>query len=66
MEIDVITYITGVNIIRLIYLLLRLLILICHYSSVDIEVVRQNFTIPPMLNYSQEMQIVSNKIYKIR
>lgn len=66
MEIDVIIYITGINIIRLIYLLLRLFILICHYSSVNIEVIRQDFSILLMLNYPQEMQIVSNKIYKIR
>lgn len=66
MEIDVIVYITGINIIRIIYLLLRLLILICHYSSDNIEVFRQDFSILLMLNYPQEMQIVSNNIYKIR
>lgn len=66
MEVDVITYITRISIIRPIYSSLRLLIVICHYSSVNIEVFRQNFSIPLMINYPQEMQIVSNKIYKIR
>lgn len=66
MESDVIIYITGINIIRLIYLLLCLLIFIRQYSSVNIAVFRQDFSILLIQNDPQEMQIVNNKIYKIR